>query len=86
MRISVTAISHVDLDRPGLRRQIEQHITRCLKEFPEDCEGQIDLDGDEHCFTYVVWNGVVELTILPRELVETISNENDPLFKSGRPN
>jgi hypothetical protein len=74
MKISITACTHVDLDRPDLRRQIERRIIRCLKEFPEACEGRIDLDGVEHFFVYVVRNGVADLQIAPRELAETILN------------
>jgi hypothetical protein len=94
IKITLEGYSNVNLSRRDLQRRINRHITRCLKEFPEACEGKIFLDGVEHFFVYVVRDGVVELKIAPRELAETILNEFglsthepfNPLPESKRPN
>jgi hypothetical protein len=43
-----------------LRAKVEAHIRKCLKKFPDICEGVITLNGFEHWFIYVVREDCVD--------------------------
>jgi hypothetical protein len=79
MKLKLQYSSSVDLTRPDLQKEIQQHILDCLRDFPDICEGSIVLDGVEHFFTYMTRiegsDQIVEVNILLRDVAEKVLNE-----------
>jgi hypothetical protein len=75
MRLELHYRSDIDLSQPAMQVQIRSHIARCLRDFPQSGEGVITLGGVEHCFMYIVQDGVVETVIGPPDYVEQVLKE-----------
>jgi hypothetical protein len=65
MRLELQYRSDVDLSQPGMQVEIRNHIARCLRDYPHGDQGVITLAGVEHCFMYVIYDGVVDTVIGP---------------------
>jgi hypothetical protein len=75
MRLQLRYRSDIDLSQPAMQVEIRNHIARCLRDYPNGCEGVITLAGVEHCFTYVVQDDVVDTVIGPPDYIEQVLNE-----------
>jgi hypothetical protein len=72
IRLELCYRSDIDLSQPAMQVEIRNHIARCLRDYPHDCEGVITLGGVEHCFTYIVQGDVVGTVIGPANLTSAI--------------
>jgi hypothetical protein len=72
MRLELRYRSDIDLSQPAIQVEIRNHIARCLRDYPHDCEGVITLAGVEHCFMYVVHDDVVDTVIGPSDYIEQV--------------
>ena len=63
--------------------EIRSHIARCLRDY-NGGEGVITLAGVEHCFMYVVQNGVVDTVIGPPDYIEQVFNEGRQEMQEGQ--
>ena len=75
MRLELRCHSDIDLNQPGMQVEIRSHIARCLRDYPNGCEGVITLAGVEHCFMYTVNDDVVDTVIGPPDYIEQVLNE-----------
>jgi hypothetical protein len=75
MRLELRYRSDIDLSQPAMQVEIRNHIARCLRDYPHECEGAITLAGVEHCFMYVVIDDVVDTVIGPPDYIEQVLNE-----------
>ena len=75
MRLELHYHSDIDLSQPAMQVEIRNHIARCLRDYPDGCEGVITLDGVEHCFMYVVHDDVVDTVIGPPDYIEQVLKE-----------
>jgi hypothetical protein len=76
MRLELRCHSDIDLSQPAMQVEIRNHIARCLRDYPHDCEGVITLAGVEHCFMYVVHDDVVDTVIRPSDYIEQALKES----------
>jgi hypothetical protein len=72
MRLELRYRSDIDLSQPAMQVEIRNHIARCLRDYPQSCEGVITLAGVEHCFMYVVHDDVVDTVIGPPDYIEQV--------------
>jgi hypothetical protein len=75
IKISIEAFAEADVHFLKYKAKLRARIRRCLKEFPDKCEGSIMLDGVEYWFVYVVEDGVAGVKMAPRYLAEAILSE-----------
>lgn len=75
-KISVRFSSDINLAKPKHLRYLQRYLTEVgLPANPEMAEGVIDFEGVQHFFTYMVEDGMVDMTIAPREDAEALLNE-----------
>ena len=75
MRLQLRCHSDIDLSHPGMQVEIRSHIARCLRDYPQSCEGVITLAGVEHCFAYTVHDDLVDTVIGPPDYIEQVLNK-----------
>jgi hypothetical protein len=85
MRLELRYRSDIDLSQPAMQVEIRNHIARCLRDYPNGCEGVITLAGVEHCFMYVVNDDVVDTVIGPPDYIEQVLNERRQNTDEVRP-
>jgi hypothetical protein len=73
--IKIRAIAPANVFYPKHDGRFRAHIRKCLREFPDACEGSITFDDIEYWFVYVVKNGVVDVIMMPRDFAEQRLNE-----------
>jgi hypothetical protein len=84
MRLQLHCHNDIDLSQPGMQVEIRSHIARCLRDYPNSCEGVITLGGVEHCFMYVVQNDLVDTVIGPPDYIEHVFNEGRQVMQEGQ--
>ena len=84
MRLELRYRSDIDLSQPAMQVEIRNHIARCLRDHPHDCEGVITLAGVEHCFMYVVHDDLVDTVIGPPDYIEQVLNEGRQDMQEGQ--
>jgi hypothetical protein len=85
MRLELQYRSDVDLSQPGMQVEIRNHIARCLRDYPHGDQGVITLAGVEHCFMYVIYDGVVDTVIGPPDYIKQVANERRQTAPEARP-
>jgi hypothetical protein len=77
IQLNLTAMLPFDPRQPAMIAQIRRLVVRCLRDFPDICEGSIKLAGKDCWFSYVVRDpDTIDMNLVLRDYAESILNEH----------